>query len=73
MTTINNSQKSINISIPCNNEEPIEKLQNIQTGILHAIANIDFAEAPASQIQNSITVLTDLLKNMQLSPEVFKS
>lgn len=69
MITINNDTKEIIISIPCGNEDPAEKFQNIQNGVLNAMANIDFAETPNLQIQNSISVLCELLKNMQLSPD----
>lgn len=70
MITVNNDTKEITISIPCGNEDPFEKLQNIQNGVLNAMANIDFAETPNLQIQNSISVLCELLKNMQLrSPD----
>ncbi len=66
---INITENNLIIKIPCPNEAPLERLANIQIGLVNLISLLDHTDGPKEQIADGLYHLGELLKQMLLTSE----
>ena len=64
------ANNTLSIQMPCaSNETPMALLRNLQAGLLDALANLNYQDAPPVQLDSAVNNITGLLRETLLSEQ----